>query len=291
MKLVVPFAAGGASDQIIRLIATKAAPYLGGNIVIDNRTGAGGLVGSAYVASTAPDGYTLLANGTPLGMYHLMAGSRNFDQESIEPLSMLYLTPNVICVPADSGVDSLDTLIKEAKAPISKMNFGSPGIGTLGHLCGEIFNIRFGTALQHVPFRGTALLVTELLAGRIDVTLDNALPYLQHIEAGKLRPLAMISSKRLDLLPEVPTLAELGVEDFDIESWAALWAPKGIEPAIAARIGAAFTRALEDPETSAALAKLAARPYPADPGATGAYRTTMTRKYTEVIETAGIKLD
>lgn len=290
IKLVVPFAAGGASDQIVRLIANKAATHLGANIIIDNRAGAGGLVGTEFVASSPADGYTLLANGTPLGMYHLMSGGKNFNIASIEPLSMLYLTPNVICVPAESEVRSLDELVAKARAPGSKMNFGSPGIGTLGHLCGEMFNMQFSTAVQHVPFRGSALLVTELLGGRIDVTLDNSLPYLQHVKAGKLRALGMISSKRLDLLPEVPTLAELGVQDFQIESWAALHAPRGITADVASKVSAAFTRALEDPETGAALARLAARPYPASAREADAYRIARTQDYERIIKGAGINL-
>ncbi len=248
VTLVVPFPAGGSTDAIARAVSPKLQERLGGTFIVDNRAGAGGTVGTAAVKRAAPDGYTILVSS--LGPYviapHLIKNPGYDPLKDFDYLTVAVQAPNVLTVPAASPHKSLADVIAYEKAHPGKMSFASAGNGTSDHLTAALFWQVTGTSGIHVPYKGGAPAMTDLLGGQVDATFMNINTGLANIRAGRLRALAVTSARRSPLLPEVPTMEELGIKGVTVYSWQAFAAPKGLPPELKSRLHAALVFALND---------------------------------------------
>src|SRR5690349_7151475 len=260
LKLVTPFPPGGSADVIARLAADRLSEGLGQPVVVDNRPGAGGLVGNEYTAKQPPDGYTLLLITGAYPVQGAMLKSLPFDPlRDIAMVSMLTSYPFVISVRPDSPFKSLGDIIAAAKANPGKLNYPSSGIGTVHHLSGELLCAMAGIDMTHVPFRGGASPLTELLGGRVDLLLEAMTLSIGQIRSGKLRPLAVTSLERWKALPEVPTVAQT-VPGYEVDSFIGLGASGGTPAAIIDRLNAEVRKALAEPVVHKRLVELGGEP-------------------------------
>lgn len=248
IKLIVPYAAGGPTDSIARLLATKMGASLGQPVVVDNRAGAGGTIGVDATVKAAGDGYTfaLVAPGPLAGMPNLMKAPYAIDD--IQYLTLVAKIPSVLVVNSKSGIDSLEALVAKAKAEPGKLNYSSAGPGTTPHIGMEIFKEQAGVSLLHVPYKGAAPAVTALLAGEVNVTMVDLLPVLPHVTSGTLKVLAVAASSRAPQLPNAPTTAEKGLAGVTMETTYGIIAPRSLPPAIAAKLREAAVAAVNAPE-------------------------------------------
>jgi len=266
LRLVTPFPPGGSADVIARLIGQSLAESLGQPVVIDNRPGAGGVVGNEYVARQAPDGYTLLLITGAYPVQAAMLKSLPFDPlADIAMLSLLTTYPFVISVRPDSPFRTLGELIAYAKANPGKLNYPSSGIGTVHHLSGELLNAMAGIEMVHVPFRGGASPLTEVLGGRVDLLLEAITLSIGQLRAGKLRALAVTSAGRWPALPGVPTVAET-VPGYEVNSFIGLGVTGRTPQPVVARLNAEVRKALAQPQTYQRFVELGGAPGASTPG-------------------------
>lgn len=249
VTLVVPFPPGGSTDQIARVLAPKLQEKLGGSFIIDNKGGATGTIGATFVKRSAPDGYTLLV--TSLGPLviapHLLKGVAYDPLKDFDPITVAVQAPNVLVVPTASPLKSVADVIAQLKKAPGKMSFCSSGNGSSDHLSAELFWQQTSTDGLHVPYKGGGPAMNDLLGGQVEASFQNINSVVQHVKAGKLRALAITAAKRSPLLPQVPTLDELGIQGVDVYSWQAVTAPKGLPPEIKVKLHAALVSALNDP--------------------------------------------
>lgn len=262
VRLIVPFAAGGAVDLIGRQIAVALNESLNQAFVVENKPGAGGLLALEQVASAPPDGYTLAIGAAgPLSMSPSLYKSRNFDPIArFEPVIWYASTPGVLVVNPAVKAKTVNELVAISKAAPQPLNMGSAGSGSINHLMGEYFQEKARIKWLHVPFRGSAPALTELMAGRLDVMMDIVPTASPLINTGKLRALAVTTPKRSSLLPDTPTLKELGYRDFDVSSWISLMAPRGTPPEIVEKLNTALNKALQTTAVRARLSVVGAEP-------------------------------
>jgi tripartite-type tricarboxylate transporter receptor subunit TctC len=262
VRLVVPFPAGGATDILARTISQKASEKLGQQIVIDNRPGAGGTIGSDHVAKSAPDGYTLLiATGSTHSIGPIINPKIPYNVErDFVPVVYVAQTSSVLVVPASLPVKNLAEFIALAKSKPGQLNYGSSGNGTNSHLSGELFKAQAGVFITHIPYRGTGLVFNDMMSGQVHMLMDNYVTSQSNIKEGKLRVLGVTTPQRVPFLPDVPTLAEQGLKGFDVSNWFGIYAPKGAGADIVNRVNAAFNQALQEPEMQKRLATLGATP-------------------------------
>ena len=263
IKLVVPFAAGGAVDIIGRQIALSITETLKQATVVENRPGAGGLIALDWVANAAPDGYTLaIGSAGPLTMSpSLYASSRKFDPlTKLKPIIWYASTPGVLIVGPGVKADSVQSLIAESNASLTKLDMASAGSGSINHLMGEFFQKQTGVTWTHIPFKGSAPALTELMSGRLQVMMDIVPTAVPLISTGKIRALAVTTPSRSSLLPQTPTLIELGYKDFDVSSWISLMAPSTTPDAIVHKLHDALDAALKTPEVRLRLTSIGAEP-------------------------------
>ena len=271
VRLVVPFPAGGATDILARAISIKAAEKLGQPIVIDNRAGAGGTIGSALVAKSPADGYTLLiATGSTHSIGPIINPTIPYDVVSdFEPVVYVAKTASVLVVPASLPVKSLAEFIALAKAKPGQLNYGSSGNGTNSHLSSELFKAQAGVFITHIPYRGTGLVFNDMMSGQVHMLMDNYVTSQSNIKEGRLRVLGVTSPQRLPFLPDVPTLSEQGLKGFDVSNWFGIYAPHGTPNEAINKVNAAFNAALQDPEMIKRLAFLGATPTGSTPAQMG----------------------
>jgi len=293
IRLVVPFEPGGSTDLVARLVAEKASKRLNRPVIVDNRAGAGGHIGSAAVAKAPADGRTLLLNGTgPLAISVAAGIKLNYDpMKDLAPIGMLTRLPNVVAVNASSSVASIADLVEYAKANPGKLNYGMSAIGNLSHLNAEMFAQMTGISMVGVPFKGNAPLISDLIAGRIDVSFDNLPPFVPHVKGGRLRALAVTSATRSSLLPAVPSLAELGYTGFDNAAWFAIFAPAGLEKSLVKRMNEAFTKAIVEPDVVERLKQYGIEPAPSSPEDLADRLRKERDQFARVIKAAGIHLE
>ncbi|MES2955645.1 MAG: tripartite tricarboxylate transporter substrate binding protein, partial [Pseudomonadota bacterium] len=229
VRLVVPFPAGGATDILARTISQKASEKLGQQIVIDNRPGAGGTIGSDHVAKSAPDGYTLLiATGSTHSIGPIINPKIPYNVErDFVPVVYVAQTSSVLVVPASLPVKNLAEFIALAKSKPGQLNYGSSGNGTNSHLSGELFKAQAGVFITHIPYRGTGLVFNDMMSGQVHMLMDNYVTSQSNIKEGKLRVLGVTTPQRVPFLPDVPTLSEQGLKGFDVSNWFGIYAPKG----------------------------------------------------------------
>lgn len=283
LKLVTPFPPGGSADVIARLAAQALQDNLGQPVLVDNKGGAGGLVGTEYAAKQPADGYTLILITGAYPVQAAMLKAMPFDPlKDIAMVSMLTSYPFVISVRPESQFRSLGDLIAYAKANPGKLNFPSSGIGTVHHLSGELLNSMAGIEMTHVPFRGGASPLTEVLSGRVDLLLEAMTLSVGQIRSGRLRPLAVTSRERWKALPEVPAVAET-VPGYEVNSFIGLGATGGTPPAIIGRLNAEVRRALQKPAVHQRFVELGGEPGASSPEAMREFIAREIAKWKNVI--------
>ena len=293
VRLVVPFPAGGATDILARTISQRAAEKLGQQIVIDNRPGAGGTIGSDYVAKAAPDGYTLLiATGSTHSIGPIINAKLPYNVErDFAPVVYVARTTSVLVVPNQVPAKNLTEFIALLKANPGKYNYGSSGAGTNSHLSGELFKAQANVFMTHIPYRGTGLVFTDMMAGQVHMLIDNYVTAQPHIKDGKLRVLGVTSLKRLPFMPEVPTLDEQGLKGFDVTNWFGIYAPRGASPDVIAKVNTAFNQALKEPEMQKRLALLGATPTGSTPEEMAAVVAADKAKWAKLIRERNIAIE
>jgi tripartite-type tricarboxylate transporter receptor subunit TctC len=292
VKIIVSAPPGGGVDIVARVIADRLAKLWGQPFVVENRPGAGGNLGSESVAAAEPDGYTLLAaQPAPLTTNVVLYKKLNFDPAALEPLAIMTSIPNVLVVRADFPADSAAELVGYARANPGKVNFGSQGVGTTPHLTGELFARATGSKLTHVPYRGTAQAVNDLVAGHLDLLFFQLDSVREQYQAKKAKMLAVTTAQRVAAVPEVPTMDEAGVKGFRSDTWNALAAPPKTPAAIVAKLNAAINAVLKQPDTAEHLRAMSMTPIGGTPDAIKTFIREETERWGEVIRAANIRAD
>jgi tripartite-type tricarboxylate transporter receptor subunit TctC len=291
VRLIAPFPAGGLADVLARLVGDEMSRGLGQPVIVENRAGAGGNTGADAVAKADADGYTLLMSSAGiLTANQFLYAKMPFDPETaFTPISMVADMSMLVVVNPKVEAKTLAEFVALAKSKPDKINFGSPGVGTTGHLGLAMFMHAAGIHLTHVPYRGAAPAVNDLLAGQIDGVVDNPPTVLPHIKAGKLRPLAVAAKQRLALLPDVPTAAEAGVKNFEASSWFGIMAPAGTPPEIVTRLHREIVAALKKPVVADRIASSGARAVGNSPTDFAAQVRAERKMWGEIIKAANIK--
>ncbi|SOY42600.1 Bug family tripartite tricarboxylate transporter substrate binding protein [Cupriavidus taiwanensis] len=252
ITIIVPGAPGGTTDIPTRLVAQKLSAILGQPVVVDNKPGSGGIIGTQAFTRAAPDGYTLLVGNTGSHAINYSAYKQlSYQPQDFLPLTDLISFANVLVVGAQAPVRSVAELVAQLKQSPGKYSYASAGIGQTTHLTAELFRLRTGTEVIHVPYKGSTPATTSVLSGETTFMFDNLTQALPQIRAGKLRALAVTSAERLPALPDVPTMAQAGVKDFVVMGWLGFFAPARTPPAVAAALQEALGKAMRDPEVAA----------------------------------------
>ena len=293
IRIVVPFPPGGATDILARAVAQKLTDAWGQAVVVDNRPGAGGNIGSEIVAKAAPDGYTLEMGtvGTHAINASLYAKMPYDHVKDFAPVILVAGVPNVLVVNPTLPVNSVQELIAYAKANPGKLNFASSGNGTSIHLAGELFKVMAGVQMTHIPYKGSAPALQDLIGGQVQLMFDNLPPSLPHIKAGKLRALAVTSATRSSALPDTPTIAESGLPGFEASSWFGVLAPAGTPPAIIARLNAEIGAWLASAEAKEKMLALGANIGGGSPEDFARHIAAETAKWQKVVKASGAKVD
>jgi tripartite-type tricarboxylate transporter receptor subunit TctC len=259
IRLVVPYAAGGGADSVARIIAKRISETIGEPLVIENRGGAGSIIGTELVNKAEPDGYTLLMGQSgPISINPAVYKNLPYDPlKDFAPVTMTTAYPYLMVVSPALGVKTLQEFVALARSRPGELNYGTTGVGAANHLVTELFDSKAGIRMTHIPYRGTALAVTDLLAGHVQVVFADPISALPHINAGTLRALAVTSKERSRVAPDVPTISENGYPGFDAIAWHGILAPANTPPAIIKKLNAEIVAALKDPETEALLEKQA----------------------------------
>jgi tripartite-type tricarboxylate transporter receptor subunit TctC len=261
IKLIVPFPAGGATDILARALSQKLGEKIGQTVVVDNRPGAGGTIGSDAAAKAAPDGYTLLlATSSTHSIGPAINPKIPYDAfADFTPLGYVATSPNLVLVPNTSPASTIKEFIDFAKKNPGKLNYASSGNGTIVHLTTELFKAMSGTFMVHIPYRGTALAIPDLVSGKVDVMFDSLVTGLPHVKDGKLKALGVTSAARTQLAPDLPAVAEV-LPGFESTTWFGLYGPKGLSADIVQRVNTALNAALADADVKERFARLGAEP-------------------------------
>ncbi|WP_042878102.1 Bug family tripartite tricarboxylate transporter substrate binding protein [Cupriavidus necator] len=293
VTLLVPFPAGGSTDNVARILGAKLQQQFGGSFVVDNKPGAAGMIGAAMAKRAPADGYTVFVSS--LGPFvigpHLVKNPGYDPLKDFDYISVAVQAPNVLAVPVNSPHKSLQDVIAFEKANPNKMTFASAGNGTSDHLTAELFWQQTGTTGIHVPYKGGAPAMNDLLGGQVDATFMNINTAVPHIRAGKLRALAITSNKRSPILPDVPTMEESGVKGVTVYSWQAVAAPKGLPPEIKAKLHAAVVAALNDPAVKPKLLDVGFEIVANTPEQFTAFQASEYARWKKVIEVGKITAD
>ena len=293
LRLVVPFPAGGPTDIVARPLAQLLGEALGQVVNVDNRGGAGGSIGADHVAKSPGDGYTLLM--ATVGTHAINASLyRKLPYDAVAdftPLGVIASAPVSVVVHPGAPYNNVAELIAAAKAAPGSINYGSAGNGTPGHLTGEIFAKAAGIDLKHVPYKGSAPALTDLLGGQIPLMFDPVQSVLQHVRGGKLRALAVSSTARSPVLPAVPTLDEAGLKGFEATAWWALYGPAGLPPAVASRLVAEARRVVQAEAFRGRLLEIGVQPGGAEAHAQTAFQRAELAKWSRAVRDSGVTLD
>ncbi|MEH3086910.1 MAG: tripartite tricarboxylate transporter substrate binding protein [Xylophilus ampelinus] len=293
LRLVVPFPAGGATDLMARALAQELGAALGQPVVVDNRGGAGGAIGAEAVARAPKDGYTLLLGtmGTQAINPALYPKLRYEPLRDFAPVSLTYLTPRVLAVSSSLPVRSVQDLVALARRQPGRLTYGSAGNGSSSHLAGALFARTAGVELVHVPYKGSAPLLNDVLAGRVDMAFDSYAIYEEHAKGGRVRVLASTGAKRMASLPAVPTVAESGLPGYEVSNWLGLLAPAGTPPDALRVLHAATVRAMAAPSQRAQLEPLGIEPTSSSPEAFAALIRDEQKRWAEVVRQGGVEPD
>ena len=291
IRLVVPFPPGGLIDAMARLVAPVLQRELGQALVIDNKPGVGGNLGAAEAARAAADGYTLLMASPPLTISPAVYPSLPYRPDQIVPVGLVGRVPNVLLVNPASGIASVADLVARAKVAPGRLNYASNGNGTSLHLSAELFKVSSRTFITHIPYRGAAAAVTALIAGEVDMMFENLPSVLGQIQGGRVKALAVTTARRSKALPDVPTLAEAGMADFDVSAWFGLAAPAGLPPEVLRRVEAALAAAAREPSVLQEMERRGADVGFVDAAASARFLAADAARWKKVVEFARIKVD
>lgn len=289
----IPYPPGGASDVTARIIGAKLSELLGTAVVIDNRPGANGIIALDATAKAAPDGYTILmANLGPNAINAVVYKKLPFDPiKSFAPITLTTIVPQIMVVTPSLPIKSVRELIAYAKANPGKVTFASAGVGSSNHLSGELFNAMAGIKMRHVPYKGDAPGMIDVMSGAVDVALPTAIAAMPSIKSGRLRAIAVTSAKRIPSLPDLPTVAESGLPGYEAVSWGGVMAPAGTPPAIINRLNAEINRILRMPDVADKLSSFGAVLVGSTPDEFAAYLKAEIAKWGKVARDNNIKLD
>lgn len=292
VRLVVPFPAGGPVDITARTLAPRLTETLGQRIVIDNRGGAGGVLGSDIVAKSPPDGHTLLLCTTGNAINVSLVKNLPYDiRKDFTAVSMVAIITSILVVHPALPVKSVKDLIALAKAKPDALSYASTGNGAPTHLAGELFKSMAGVRMVHVPYKGAAPAVVDLISGHVQLSFISAPGAMQHVQAGRLRVLAVTNARRSVLLPEVPTISEAGLRGYESEGWHGLFTPAGTPKPVVDRLYREFSAALRDPKISAALLSGGAEPVGMPPEEFAVKLNAEIEKWAKVVKNSGMKVD
>jgi tripartite-type tricarboxylate transporter receptor subunit TctC len=291
IRIVVPFAAGGTSDILARLLGEQLQARLKQTVLVENKAGAGGVIGADAVAKAPPDGYTLLLGTIASHAINpVLQPKMPYDAaKDFAPVMLLGSISNVLLVGAAQPAHNVKELIAQAKAKPGSLQFGSAGTGSSQHMSGETFKLMAGVDITHVPYKGSAPSMQDLIGGQIPMSFETATVALPQIQAGKVRALAVTSAKRTKVLPEVPTLAEAGVPGFDVSSWQAFYAPAGTPPAIVKRLNTELAAIIATPEVKAKMEGLGLEYTPNTPEQFAEFGRAELAKWAKVVKEAKVQ--
>lgn len=292
IRLVIPYPPGGPTDLTARVVAAEMGKTIGQPVVVDNRAGASGMIGSEAVARAEPDGYTILGNASIHVINPSVYKKMSFDAiNDFVPISQLAQVPLVLVVPANSPIKSVSDLVAYAKQKGGKLNFGSAGTASAQHLAGESFKRAAGIEMQHIAYKGSAPALQDLAGGQIDLMFDSMPSATPLINAGKLRPIAVTTLQRAKARPDLPTIAESGYPNFDISTWYGYWAPKGTPPAVVELLAKHVQAALKNPQVIEAYQKMGAEPVGSTPAEFAAYNKSEAKKWADIVKASGATLE
>lgn len=292
VNFIVPFPAGGPVDTTARFTTQPLGQLWSVPTVVDNKSGAGGIVGAQFAAKAEPDGYNFFFASIHHAVLPSLRANLSYDiNRDFVPVGMAAVFPIVLVVNAALPVNSVGELIAYAKANPGKLSFSSSGTGGGTHLAGELFNAMAGVRIQHVPYRGSAPAMQDLLGGQVQVMFADGPSAVPHLKGGKVRALGVGNPVRSSMLPDVPTIAESGLPGYEAYSWSGVMAPKGTPPDVVKRVNADLVKVLSDPATAQAMIAAGAEPKPGTPEQFGAFVRDEIAKWRDVIKAANIKLD
>ena len=293
VRVVAPFAPGGATDLLARLVSQKLSERWSQSVIIDNRTGAGGHIGAEVAARSAPDGYTLLVAGAPHAIGMSLYKKLNYDlAKDLAPISNLATYPSAIVVHPSLPVKSVKDLVALAKARPGQLNFGSAGSGSPNHLAIELFKTMAKVSMVHVPYKGgSGQMVGDLIAGQVQLASIGLPPAMPYVKTGRLRVIAVTGAKRSPLLPDAPTVAEGGLPGFDVTSWYGMFGPAALPKELVTKVNADIAAALATPDLKERLASSGADPAPTTPEDLGKLVRAEVAKWAKVVADSGAKVD
>jgi tripartite-type tricarboxylate transporter receptor subunit TctC len=290
IRMVVPYPPGGPTDLTARLVAAEMSTNIGQTIFIDNKAGASGMIGAETVARAEPDGYTFLANASLHVINPSIYGDMRFDAfKDFVPITQLAAVPLVLVVSANSPFKSLKKMVEYGKKNPAKLNFASAGNASSQQLAGESFKIFAGVDMQHVPYKGSAPALTDVVGGQVQLMFDSMPSAMPFIKSGKLRALAVTTGKRAQALPDIPTVAESGYPGFDISTWYGFWAPKGTPAPIVAKLAESAARALKQPRVVEQYTSMGAEPVGSTPAEFAKFNASEGIKWAEIVRKSGAK--
>ena len=293
VRFIVPFAPGGSTDTLARTLAQRLTDALGQQVVVDNRSGGNGNIGTEIVARAVPDGHTIvLGYIANLGIGPSLYAKLPFDPvKDFAPVTLLAVAPNILVAHPSLPVKNVRELVAYAKAHPQKVNYASAAVASLGHLAGELLNSSAGIRMQHVPYKGSGQAVIDLLAGQVQIMFSGMSSVMPHIKAGKLRPLAVTGAQRSPATPEVPTIAEAGYPGFEASAWYSVMAPAGTSKTVVMRLNGEILRALKIPEVKERLENVGFELVGSSPDECGTYIRNEIVKWAKVVKASGIKAE
>jgi tripartite-type tricarboxylate transporter receptor subunit TctC len=293
IRLIVPFPPGGVTDPVARMVGEKVAQATGQSVVVDNRPGGAGIIGAQIARQATPDGYTLFMghSGTHTVNPHLYTSLPYDPVGDFEPITLMMSTSHVLVVPESSRARSVADLVALARSKPEGLTYASQGVGAGGHLLGEMLAARTGAKLQHVPYKGSAPALLDVLAGRVDLFFDAVITSAPHVKAGKLRALATASPRRARILPEVPTVGEAGFPGLELDFWFALFAPSGTPHEATRRLHTEFVRALSSPDVAARFTEQGLDIVTSSPEELRALIEADTRRLGRIVREANVRIE
>ena len=291
VTMILPFGAGGTSDVLMRMLAPDLSKALGQNVVIDHKVGANGSIAEEFVARSKPDGHTMLVTSTSIATNPSMMNQSWDPQKAFMPATLITSVPLVLAVHPQVKAQSVREFVDLAKRQPGGLNFSSWGNGSIGHFAGENLQMTAGVKLNHIPYKSTAQALNDTLGGQVDAMFPTLPLAMAHIKAGKLRALGLTSSSRSPLAPEIPTMAEAGFPNNEIETWFAVFLPAGTDPAIVQKVYQTFKTVLNQPDVKQRLDSQGFRPIGSTPEETGRFLATQIEWYSRLVKAANIKAD
>lgn len=292
IRLIVGFSAGGTTDVVARVIGKEVGEALGQPVVVENRPGAGSNIAAEMVSRAEPDGYTLLMVAVTSAINHTLYKNLTFDLvEDFTPVALGVRVPNVLVVHPDVKANSVDELVDLLKKNPGKINFASSGSGTSIHMAGELFKLRADVDAAHIPYKGSANALTDLIGGQVEYMFDNMPSAWPHVESGKLRALAVTTADRSKTAPDLPTMQELGFKDFDVSSWFGVIGPKGMPDEVVQTLNKAIRDALAKPEVRERFDGLGAVPADTSPEEFGQFIKSQVETWAPVVKASGARVD